>query len=86
MKKLVSLLLTLVIMISAVGLTAYADNGGTKVKLNGEMKTLVAYNIKDNNYFKLRDIANLLKGTQAEFDVIWNSEKGAIELLSKTAY
>lgn len=86
MKKLVSLLLTLIFMLSAVGITALADNGGVKIKLNGEMKTLVAYNIKGNNYFKLRDIANLLKGIEVEFDVIWNESKQAIELLSNTPY
>ncbi len=86
MKKIISLLLTLVFIISVVSITAFADDNGVKIKLNGEMKTLVAYNIKDNNYFKLRDIANLLKGTTAEFDVIWNEEKGAIEILSNTPY
>lgn len=86
MKKVVSLILSLVLMISTASLTVQADNDGVKIKLNGELKTLVAYNIKDNNYFKLRDIANLLKGTEAEFDVIWNESKQAIELLSKTPY
>lgn len=86
MKKLSALLLVFVLVISSVGITAFADNGGVKVKLDGEMKTLVAYNIKGNNYFKLRDVANLLKGTEAQFDVIWNEEKRAIELLSDTPY
>ena len=86
MKKSVSLLLALVLIVSAISITAFADNGGVKIKLNGEMKNLVAYNIRGNNYFKLRDIANLLKGTEAEFDVIWNESKQAIELLSNTPY
>ncbi len=94
MKKLVSLLLAILIMVCGSGCSAQSNtdtkpetnNVGVKIKLNGEMKNLVAYNIKDNNYFKLRDIANLLKGTEAEFDVIWNESKQAIELLSKTPY
>jgi hypothetical protein len=56
------------------------------VTVDGEAHTLIAYEIHDNNYFKLRDVANLLKGTDAQFDVIWNEEKGAIELLSGVAY
>lgn len=61
-------------------------SAATKLTVNGQAKDVVAYNIKGNNYFKLRDVANLLNGTNAQFDVIWDDEKKAINLKSNTAY
>ncbi len=86
MKKFLSLLLTLTLITGLFCTCTFAETNGIKLSLNGEVRSLVAYNIKDNNYFKLRDIANLLKGTEAEFDVIWNESRGAIELLTNTPY
>lgn len=85
MKKVWSILITFVLTISTLCFSATAASG-TKIKVDGEVVSLVAYNIKDNNYFKLRDIANVLKGTDAHFDVLWNAEKGAIELVSGCDY
>lgn len=85
MKKVWSILITFVLTISTLCFSATAASG-TKIKVDGEVVSLVAYNIKDNNYFKLRDIANVLKGTDAHFDVLWNAEKGAIELVSDCDY
>ncbi len=61
-------------------------SAATKLTVDGKARDVVAYNIKGNNYFKLRDVANLLNGTNAQFDVIWDSEKKAINLKSNTAY
>lgn len=61
-------------------------SAATKLTVDGQVKDVVAYNIKGNNYFKLRDIANLLNGTNAQFDVTWDNEKKAINLKSNTAY
>lgn len=91
MKKFISLFMAILITMCCLGgfvqaSAADGDASGVKIKLDGEMKTLVAYNIKGNNYFKLRDIANLLKGTEAQFDVKWNESVRSIELLSNTPY
>ncbi|MBQ3118882.1 MAG: hypothetical protein IJC10_03870 [Clostridia bacterium] len=86
MKKVLSLLLTLVLVASILLVPVHAADDTTKIKVDGELVSLVAYNIKDNNYFKLRDIANVLKGTDAHFDVLWNAEIGAIELVPDCDY
>ena len=44
------------------------------------------YNINDNNYFKLRDLAAALKGLDSEFAVTWNAAQQRIDLTSRTAY
>lgn len=54
--------------------------------VNGTSSAFEAFNIKDNNYFKLRDIAKVLSGTQKQFDVAWDAEKNAINLVSGKAY
>ena len=85
MKKFVSLLICAVFLLSA--LPCFAKNTtGTPLNIDGEIKYLVAYNIRGNNYFKLRDVANVLKGTSAQFDVVYNYSKEAVEMISGTAY
>ena len=36
---------------------------------NGKLVTMEVYNISDNNYFKLRDIAQMMKGTSSQFSI-----------------
>ncbi|MDF2858849.1 MAG: hypothetical protein K0Q87_4700 [Neobacillus sp.] len=45
-----------------------------------------AYNINGSNYFKLRDVAYMLNGTEKQFDVTWVSTKKVIELISDSTY
>ncbi|WNX86556.1 SpoIID/LytB domain-containing protein [Agathobaculum sp. NTUH-O15-33] len=56
------------------------------ITLNGKAVAPQGYNINDYNYFKLRDLAYLLSGTSAQFNVVWNSKDNQIELASKTNY
>ncbi len=58
----------------------------SKVLVNGEEVSFDAYNINGNNYFKLRDLATVVSGTEKQFEVEWNSEKNAINLVSDKAY
>ena len=96
MKKIAIFMLTLMIVFctfgcgvkpsSSVDTTLDETDLYTKIKFNGEVKSLVAYNIKNDYYFKIRDLANLFKGTDAEFDVVWNGEERVIDLLSNVPY
>jgi len=45
-----------------------------------------SYNINDYNYFKLRDVAMALTGSEKQFDTVWNEEDKAIHLALKTPY
>ncbi len=42
--------------------------------VNNEEVCVEAYTIEGNNYFKLRDFAMALKGTEKEFEVTWQSQ------------
>jgi len=54
--------------------------------LNGETMPLSAYIIKDSHYFKLRDIAFLLRETELQFEVVWSAANNAISLTSGVPY
>lgn len=70
--------------------TYYPGNGFSKpsvaktqtVCLDSRKYNTVAYNIDDNNYFKLRDIAQILSGTIKTFDIKYDSATNSIDMLS----
>lgn len=63
-----------------------AQPTSSKVYVNGVETAFEAYNIADNNYFKIRDIAMAISGTEKQFNVTWDDEKQVIDLLSNTPY
>lgn len=56
------------------------------VLVNGNNTAFNAYGIEGNNYFKLRDLAYALNGTDKQFDVSWDGAKNAISLTSGKVY
>lgn len=52
-----------------------------KVYLNGAAADLTAYNISDNNYFKLRDL-----GRQLNFGVDWDGNTQSISIDTSKGY
>ena len=63
-----------------------ANYTSSKVLVNGIETKFEAYNINNNNYFKLRDIAKVLSGTEKQFDVTWDGVNNCIELLTNKPY
>ncbi|MNO25573.1 hypothetical protein D3C76_154150 [compost metagenome] len=66
--------------------TATAKASVSKVLVDGKQVSFEAYNINNNNFFKLRDIAMAVNGTAKGFEVGWDSEHNAISLTSGEAY
>ena len=58
----------------------------SKVLVNGQPISFDAYTINGNNYFKLRDLAKAVNGTQKQFDITWDGEKKTINLISQKTY
>ena len=56
------------------------------ITVDGKMVSMPAYNIEGNNYFKLRDLAAAINGSEKQFNVTWNTKKQAVEMLSESAY
>lgn len=66
--------------------TATANPTSAKVLVNGEAIAFDAYEINNNNYFKLRDIAKVLSGSEKQFEVTWDGAKNTISLISGQPY
>jgi len=67
-------------------LAAYASYQNVEVdsrQVEFQMYALVDRNGNPTNYVKVRDVAQILNGTPAQFNVTWN---GAVDLVSKTPY
>lgn len=58
----------------------------SKVLVDGKQVAFEAYSINNNTFFKLRDIAMAVNGTDKSFEVGWDGEHNAISLTSSEAY
>ncbi len=56
------------------------------IDLDGEDVDLYSYNIDGYSYYKIRDIAELLSGTNSEFDVYWNEDEKRVEITKNVPY
>lgn len=56
------------------------------VLVNGESKSFDAYNINNANFFRLRDLAYVLGGTEKQFEVSWDGDANCISLTSGQSY
>ncbi|MPM65189.1 hypothetical protein SDC9_112081 [bioreactor metagenome] len=63
-----------------------ASPNASKVLVNGQQTSFEAYTIGGYNYFKLRDLAMAVQGSGKQFEVTWDGEKKAINLVSGSAY
>lgn len=63
-----------------------ANPNSATVLVNGKNVAFDAYNINNNNYFKLRDLAYALSGTDKQFEVTWDQAANAVVLTSGKRY
>jgi hypothetical protein len=74
------------VAVAATSGAVVAKPMASAVLVNGENILFDAYNINNNNYFKLRDLAYTLSGTKKQFEVGWNGKTNAISVTSGAAY
>lgn len=72
------------IPVMAAGVTATPNKAS--VAVDGNAIAIGAYNINGYNYFKLRDIAAALNGTDVNFEVGYDTTAKSIALSSNSAY
>ncbi len=58
----------------------------SKLLVDGNEIEIAAYNINNSNYFKLRDIAQVVSGTTKQFDIAWDGQVNAISIALYKAY
>ena len=92
MKKTLIMVLVIAMAISmstvafAVTETINATKTSSTVLVNNKEIQFEAYNIQDNNYFKLRDVAKALNGSDKQFEVAWDGNKNVINIIKNTPY
>ena len=67
-----ALALVLVVALGVPALGAQTMLSNQNLEVNGKGVEVEKYNIDGYNYFKLRDLAELLNGTESQFDVDYN--------------
>ena len=72
--------------IAAGAASTPAKPSSHKIYVDYEQVNVAAYEINGNNYFKLRDLAAILSGTEDQFEVTWNSAENRIDLTDGKAY
>ncbi|MDR0272704.1 MAG: cellulase family glycosylhydrolase [Clostridiales bacterium] len=89
-KRFFALIMALVFVLSLVPANVFAsataEPSAHSVRVDGQAVEIGAYNISGHNYFMLRDVAHVLKDTEAKFDVGWDAARNAILLTTKTSY
>lgn len=63
-----------------------ASPTSAKVLVNNKSVAFEAYTINNSNYIKLRDFAYAISGTKKQFQVSWDPQKDAINLISNQSY
>jgi len=92
MKKTLMMVLVIALVLSmstvafAVTEPIKATKTSSTVLVDGVEVQFDAYNINSNNYFKLRDLASALNGSNKQFDVTWDGTKNAINLITNKPY
>lgn len=69
-KKIFILLIGLLLVSSKASARNTASVNKVNISVDGKAQTVSCYNIKGYNYFKLRDVAKLMMGSQKGFEVI----------------
>ena len=68
------------------GGTVIAQPSFCSIELDGTPVSIGAYLINENNYFKLRDLAQLLSGTPAQVEIGWDANASAVSITSGKTY
>ncbi len=66
--------------------TLNASVSQADVLVDGNKVSVSGITVNNNNYYKIRDIAMMLRSTDAKFDVTYNSELGAVEIITGEKY
>ncbi len=90
-KKALCLILVMTLLVSVMGITAFADSCSavpfsSPLLIDGVSVSMQAYNINGHNYFKLRDIAMALNGSAKQFDLAYDSSLNAIMVSTGLSY
>ena len=76
----------LTLSLSTVALAAQIVLSSQKLEIDGKAASAQAYNVDGSNYFKLRDLAYLLRDTDARFSVTFDRKANAVRIGTGETY
>lgn len=88
-KKIMSTLVVIGILMTFACATfqgVMATPSSSAIYVDSREVSLTAYTIEGNNYFKLRDVAEVLSGTPKQFDLVWDAATNSIQIITGQAY
>ena len=87
-RKILSALLALVILAAPLtsACAATVSPSTQKLKVDGAVVSAMVYNIDDSNYFRLRDIAYVLRNTDKRFEVGYDAASNTVLLTTGAFY
>lgn len=89
MKKTLALILSVVMLLAlALPAAAAVDAQPTNdaVTVDGKTVEVAVYKINDNNYFKLRDLAQAMSGSGYQFDISFDQDAQKVDIATGKAY
>lgn len=89
MRRILSILLSCVLLVGVLSVSCGAAKvtlSKQKLSVDGTIVKCEIYNIDGSNYFKLRDMAALLNGTQSQFSVSWDEKLQTVTLRTSKPY
>ncbi len=81
-----ALMLCLALAAPAMAAGPHVEVSKQTLMVDGVVYKCDKYNIDDNNYFKLRDLAFVLSGTGSQFSVGWDAASGTVSIVTGEAY
>lgn len=84
-------IIILIIIFSLLMGNVYAEDIDIAIEkqtlsVNEKTIDIYSYNINNESYFMLRDIAYILNNTNKQINILWDSEKNAIKILNNVEY
>lgn len=86
MKKFITIAISSLVLFSNINVFASTKVSKQSIVLDNKDTNVYGYMINDNNYFKLRDVAALLSGTDSGFSVSYDSYANSIFINRKSEY
>ena len=82
----VALILAMLFALAGPASAFKAQRSTQTLNVDGKVINCDKYNIDDENYFKLRDMASLLNGTGSQFDVSFDEATWTVVITTNKAY
>lgn len=89
MKKKITALLTALLLLAIPTASAISDHATATyatVSVRGRPMEVLTFQVDNNNYFMLRDLAKALNGTNKQFDIAWDQSQNATILHGGQVY